>query len=113
MILRVGNRTSNGGRGARRDGIDRSPALGEPDIDGRAEIVIGEPVQALDLAGERLDRADPLRVRRTRVSGAAGHLQFDKRRSLAARDEVAARPAGLGIEHRAGTLCLGLDDWAG
>ena len=61
----------DGGGGARGDGVDRGAALHEPDIDGRAEVVIGQPVQPLDLAGERLDRADPLRMSGARMGGAA------------------------------------------
>ena len=60
----------DGGGGARGDGVDCGPALGKADVDRGAEVIIGEPVQALDLAGERLDRADALGVRGTRVSGA-------------------------------------------
>ena len=100
------------GGGARRDGVDRGAALDQPDIDRRAEVVIGQPVQALDLAGERLDRADALRMSGARMGGAAGHLQFDKGRTLAPRHEVAGRPAGLGVEDGARVLGLGFDDRA-
>jgi len=85
------------------------PPRASPDVDGRAEVVIGQPVQALDLVGKRLDRADPLHVRRARMSGAPGYLQLYKSGSLAPRDEIAVRPPGLGIEHCARVLCLGLD----
>jgi len=34
----------DGSRRARGDGVDRSPPSGESDIDGRAEVVVGEPV---------------------------------------------------------------------
>jgi glutamate carboxypeptidase len=70
--------------------------LHQSDIDRGAEVVIGQPVQALDLARHCLDGADPLGMRSTRMRGAAGHLQIDKGGTLAPRDEVAARPAGLG-----------------
>src|SRR5271165_2643662 len=65
---------------------------------------------AYDLVGKRLDRADPLHVRRARMSGAPGYLQLYKSGSLAPRDEIAVRPPGLGIEHCARVLCLGLDN---
>src|SRR6516165_3508859 len=90
----------NGGCGTRGDRVDRGPALGKIDIDGSAEVVIGQPMEPLDLPSHRLDRADPLGMRGTRESGASDHLQFDKGGTFAARDEVAARPAALGVEHR-------------
>ena len=94
----------DGGGGTCGDRVDRGPALGKPYIDRRAEVVIGQPVEPLDLPGQRLDRADPLGMCRARVSGTPGHLQFDKGRTLASRDEVAAGPPRLGIEYRTGSL---------
>jgi len=96
------------GGGTCGDRVDRGPALGEPDIDGGAEVVIGQPVEPLDLPSHCLNRADPLGMRGTRVSRTPGHLQFDKGGTLAARDEVAARAARLGVEHRTCSLCFGL-----
>jgi hypothetical protein len=46
------------------------------------------------------------------MGGAAGHLQFDKGRTLAPGHEIAARPAGLGVEYGARVLGLGFDDRA-
>ena len=40
----------DGGGGARGDGVDGGAALNEPNIDRRSEVIIGQPVQALDLA---------------------------------------------------------------
>src|SRR6516165_1426839 len=90
----------DGGGGTCGDRVDRGAALGKPDIDRRAKVVVGQPMEPLDLPSHRLDRADPLGMRGSRVSGASDHLQFDKGGTFAARDEVAARPAALGVEHR-------------
>jgi hypothetical protein len=42
----------------------------------------------------------------------AGHLQFDKGRTLAPGHEIAARLAGLGVEYGARVLGLGFDNRA-
>ena len=110
MMFSVGNRTSMAADARAATVLTAVPPRASPDVDGRAEVVIGQPVQALDLVGKRLDRADPLHVRRARMSGAPGYLQLYKSGSLAPRDEIAVRPPGLGIEHCARVLCLGLDN---
>src|SRR5262249_48947925 len=98
--------------GARGNGVDGGAALPEPDIDSRAEIVVGQPVQALDFARKRLDRADPLRVRGTRMRRDPRDLELNERRALAPRHEIAARPPGLGIENGSSVLGFRLDDGA-
>ena len=74
----------------------------QPDIHRRTEVVIGQPVQSLDLARQRLDRTNPLRMGSAGMGGAPGNLQFDERRPLPPRHEITARPTGLPVENGAG-----------
>jgi hypothetical protein len=109
-MLRVGNRTIDSGGGAGGDGVDGGTALNEPDIDRRAEVIVGEPVQALDFAGKRLDCADSLCMRDTGMGGLARDFEFDERGTFAPRHEIATRPAGFRIEYSPRISCFCLDD---
>ena len=97
-----------GGR-ERRHGVHGLPAPDQTDVGGGAGLVVGQAVQLQHLATELLDRADPLLVGAARMRGPAGHLDRDEHRALAADDQRARRPAGLGVEHRAGAARGSLD----
>ncbi len=68
-----------------------------------------------DLVRQLADGADALLEVAARVRGFAEHLEGEEHAALAARDDGAAGPAGLGIEHaarlaRATRSMIGRDD---
>src|SRR3954453_5180717 len=69
-------------------------------------------MQRDDLARELFDRRDAVGEIATRMSGLAGDLHFHEHAALAAAHYITGRPPGLGIEHRARTPRLRLDDRA-
>src|SRR5262245_59930231 len=109
MMLSVGKRTSIAAV-ARGDGSDRAAALHKADIDCRTEVVIGQPMQPLDLARERFDRTNALRMSSAGMGSQPGDLQFDKGRPFPPRHQIAAGATGLRIEDGTRVFGFGIDD---
>src|SRR3546814_8803135 len=93
----------------RGDRVDRRSALDQADIDRRARLEIGECVQALDLAGQFLDRADAVLRPAAGMGGLAGDLELEEPSALADGHDIAARTARLRAEHSAGVPRLAVD----
>src|SRR5581483_12396015 len=96
--------------GARRRRVDGLAALDEADVHGDALPQVGELVHGDDLVRHLADGADALLEVAPRVGGLAGHLEGKEHAALAARDDVAARPARLGVEDAARLPAGTLDD---
>ena len=96
----------------RRRGVDRLAALDGADVDGDAARQVGQRVHGDDLVRQLADGADALLEVAARVRGLAEHLELEEHAALAARDDGAARPARLGVEHAARLPRDALDDRA-
>ena len=67
-------------------------------------------MQGDDLVRHLADGADALLEVAARMGGLAEHLEGEEHAALASRDDVAAGPAGLGVEHAARRSADALDD---
>ena len=106
MVLK---RTSTLAMRPGRHRVDRLPALDQADVDRGPALVVGQRVERLHLAAQFLDRAHSLLVRGAGMGGLAGDLDGEEHRALAAGDDVARGPPGLGVEDRARAAGGGLD----
>src|SRR3984957_7952250 len=97
---------------ARRHHVDDHAARHGADIEAHAARAVGERMQLDDLAGNLLDRAAAVGEVVAGVRRLAGHVDAHEGAALAAGDDAAVRPAGLGIEPRAGAPRLLLDQVA-
>jgi hypothetical protein len=69
-------------------------------------------MQPLDLARQRLDRTNALRMSSPGMGSQPGDFQFDKGRPFPPRHQIAAWPAGLRIEDGTRVFGFGLNDRA-
>src|SRR5262245_48050626 len=97
----------------RRRGVDRLSSRDDADVDGYASRQIRYLVHGHNLVRQFADGADTFLERSAGMGRPAEHLEARKYAAFAPGDDIAAGPAGFGIEEAAGGACDPLDDRSG